>query len=194
MHIRSHYASCCIATLFNNNYKHCRKSATMSVKDVSVNTFTAFMNVYYQYIPDGTGRVILSLAGTNIDEEIVFNIGARARYGSDKNVLVLNTKVNGKWKKEMRPPGFPFTPGTNTAVTALCNVPDQVIVYANGNHIADYSIQGGAKLGDIKGIKLTADENKNPQLGIVAIGRVSVCVNCIMLHLVYIYMYKQCSY
>ena len=150
---------------------------------MSIGTFTAFMGVHYEYIPDGTGRVNLNFDSANADEEIVFHHDARANHGGDQNVLVLNTKIGGTWQSEMRPQGFPFTPSVNTAVTALSNVQDQVVTYANGNHIADYSIQGGASLGDIKGIRVASEENKHPQLGIVSIGHVSVLLQYTMLYL-----------
>ena len=149
-------------------------------KEVSIGTFEAFMGVHCQYIPDGTGRVNVNLIGSNKDEEIVFHHDARADHLGDKDALVLNTLFNGKWLKEERPSGFPFTPGVNVAVTAVCNVTNAVAVYANGKSIANYKIQGNVQIGDVKGIWIHTEENRKPQVGIVAIGRVSnsSCMHC----------------
>ena len=168
--------------LFTELQSQYRISATMSVKRVSIGTYTAFMGVHCEYISDGTGRVNLWLAGSDEDKDVVFVHDARANWGGRKNTLVLNTQINGRWQRESHPSGFPFTPDVNVAVTAMSNVQDQVVSYANGDHIADYHIQGGASLGEIRGIKLLSEENKRPQLGIVAIGHVSVCIRVILLN------------
>ena len=155
---------------------------TMSLKELSITTFHSYMGVYCEYVPDGTGRVHLNLVGSNEDEEVVFHHDARANWGGEENSLVLNTKVSGEWKNETRPSGFPFTPNVNVAVTAVSDLPNKIYAYANGNQITEYSIQGGATVSDIKGIEFESQENDHPQLGVVAIGRVSeqvhVCCTC----------------
>ena len=45
------------------------------------------------------------------DGNLVFLISVRHSYRHERNTLVLNTKENGKWGREVRPTGFKFEPG-----------------------------------------------------------------------------------
>ena len=154
----------------------------MAEKQVSIDTFEALMGVHCQYIPDGTGHVSVNLVSDDKDSLVIFHHDARADW-KGKNVLVLNTKINGNWRHEVRPTGFPFTPGIKIAVTALCGLENQISVYANSNLIANYQVPAGVDFSFIKSILVLASEKQNPNVGIVAIGRVSVHV---FMYLVYI--------
>ena len=145
----------------------------MAEKRVSINTFEAFMGVHCQYIPDGTGHVSVNLVGSDKDSLVVFHHDARANW-KGKDVLVLNTKINGNWQREIRPSGFPFMPGVNTAVTALCGPGNQILVFANSDLIANYKVPPGVDYSSIKSILVLASENQSPDVGTVAIGRVGV--------------------
>ena len=146
----------------------------MARKDVSIITFEAHMSVHYEYIPDGTGSVRMNLVGTDENTLIVFLHDARYNWLGQKDALVLNTKINGQWQNEVRPSGFPFTPNVKTAVTAISG-PSQFSVFANGNSITNYQVPTDASITSIKGVSIIADENSpNPQIGIIAIGRVRI--------------------
>ena len=47
-------------------------------------------------------------------------------------VIVLNSKLNGKWGEEERPDGFPLTPGEYTTITIMA-LSDGFEVYANAD-------------------------------------------------------------
>ena len=147
----------------------------MAEKQVNIDTFEVFMGVHCQYVPDGTGHVSVNLVSNDKDSLVVFHHDARADW-KGKDVLVLNTKVNGKWWHEVRPTGFPFTPGIKTAVTVLCEQENQISVYANSNLIAHYQVPANVDYSSIKSILVLASEKRSPDVGIVAVGRVGVHV------------------
>ena len=103
---------------YNPLVKGQQSSSSHSIGIEPLNTDDA---VFCSYTAPDTGRVIFSLVQKETDD-LVLNIGVRYTFGSEKNVLVLNSRKDGKWGEEIRPSGFDFSP--NIQVNLVVSVGD----------------------------------------------------------------------
>ena len=98
-----------------------KEQQSSSSHNISIEPLNTRDNVFCSYTAPDTGRVIFSLVQKETDD-LVLNIGVRYTFGSEKNVLVLNSRKDGKWGEEVRPSGFDFSP--NIQVNLFVSVGD----------------------------------------------------------------------
>jgi hypothetical protein len=81
------------------------------------------------------GRVSLSLMTD--DKNIPFHFDIRFSYGTDRNLIVLNTMTNNGWATEVRPAGFPFAPNQRFSLLINCEA-GVIFVRVSGAKIYTY--------------------------------------------------------
>ena len=133
-----------------------------SSRSINVEQLTTGDTIFFFYIAPDTGRVILSLVHEETDD-LILNIGVRYTFGTEKNVLVLNSRKDGIWGKEIRPSGFDFSPNiqVNLLVTAGDVGFDIYAVNDNGvpQYISAFSYRPGLPLDLVNLIRVQSDGN-----------------------------------
>ena len=90
-------------------------SALVNAEILSTNVGTSYA-VYYSYMSPGRNNVPLSFFQ---DNDIVLRLAPRYEFqcpACEHNTLILNTRINHRWKKPERPQGFPFFPYKFTSI------------------------------------------------------------------------------
>ena len=85
-----------------------------AMRNISVDSYDV---VILQIVAPDTGYYHLQLEDRNGD--VVFIVSVRHTYGSQRNVLVLNTRKSGIWGHEVMPSGFKFKPGDATTIIVV---------------------------------------------------------------------------
>ena len=128
------------------------------IANVAIPSLSDGNTVQVEYTTLKTGRISISLVQDEQNAPICIDI--RYKYGSDHNVLVVNSLQNDKWQKEERPSGFPFDSGSVKIVPS--SEASAYKISANGKHIYDFKYRSGCTPDKVKCVYVITQHVSQP--------------------------------
>lgn len=124
----------------NPTFEELVEAAQTEVVDrrrITLEEFDVGFAVEGTFIAPDAGRVSLNLMEDETGETIVLHVDVRYNWYSSRQVLVLNTHMDGSWGPEQRPPGFDFTSGIPMKVRVEAG-PEHFRIFCNCEEVAYY--------------------------------------------------------